>query len=63
MATTVGSKMAGIERDCLALVSVLNNKGQYRGATQVQGLLQQVGGIRTTLEQGEDPPAEIEFSA
>lgn len=61
MATTIGSKMAGIERDCLGMVNTLNAAGEYRGATQVQSMLQQVGNIRTGLEQGDPAPAEIEY--
>ena len=61
MATTIGSKIAGIERDCLALVSVLNAHALYREGSHVQGLLTQVANVRTSLEQGEPPPAELEF--
>ena len=50
---TVGGKIAGMERDCQGLVAHLNSRGDYREATQVQGLLQQVGAIRTAMEQGE----------
>lgn len=63
MATTIGSKIAGIERDCLSIVSVLNGIGEYRGALQVQSMLQTVGNVRTSLEQGDPPPADIEMTA
>lgn len=53
MATTVGGKIAAMERDCQGLVAHLNSKGNYQEATQIQGLLQQVGNIRAHLERGE----------
>jgi hypothetical protein len=61
MATTVGGKIAAMERDCQALVAHLNKDGNYREATQIQGLLQQVGNVRVQLEQGEI--ADQEFPA
>ena len=50
---TIGGKIAAMERDCQGLVAHLNARGNYREATQIQGLLQQVGSIRAQLEQGE----------
>lgn len=59
MATTVGSKVAAIERDCQALVAHLNKGGYYREAAQVQGLLPQVGNVQTSLQR--DGIADQEF--
>ncbi len=61
MSTTIGSKLAAMERDCQGIVAALNKAGTYRPATQVQGLLQQVGNIRIALEQGDPPPADMEY--
>lgn len=61
MASTIGSKLAAMERDCQGMVGVLNQQNDYRAATQVQGLLQQVGNIRTQLEQGDPSPADREY--
>jgi len=61
MATTVGGKVAAMERDCQGLVAHLNKNGNYREATQVQSLLQQVGQVRAQMEQSKI--AEEEFPA
>ncbi len=64
MASTIGSKLATMERDCQGMVSALNNAGQYRPASQVQSLLQQVGQVRAAMEQerdGDSPPADQEY--
>ncbi len=55
MAHTIGGKLAGMERDCQAMVGFLNTRGDYRAASQVQSLLQQLGNTRLQLEQSGDP--------
>ncbi len=55
MAQTIGGKLAGMERDCQAMVGYLNATIEYRGASQVQSLLQQIGAVRVQLEQSGDP--------
>jgi len=58
---TIGGKLAAMEKDCQGIVVALNKDGQYREAAQVQALLQQVGTVRTTLEQGDSPVADQEY--
>ncbi len=55
MAQTIGGKLAGMERDCQGMVAHLNHFTDYRAATQVQSLLQQIGAVRVSLEQSGDP--------
>ena len=61
MTTTVGGKIAGMERDCVALVAHFNKVGSYREGSQMQGLLQQVGAVRISMEQNK--AADQEFPA
>ncbi len=61
MASTIGSKLASMERDCQGIVAVLNGGGDYRAALQVQSLLQQVGSARQQMEQGDPAPADQEY--
>ncbi len=61
MATTIGSKLAAMERDCQGMVASLNSQNDYRSGSQMQSLLQQVGNIRTQMEQGDPPPADREY--
>jgi len=63
MATTMSSKIASIERDCLGMVSVLNTNGFYREGMQVQSLLQTIESVRTSLEQGDPSPGELDYPA
>ncbi len=63
MATTIGSKLAAMERDCQGMVTFLNNQADYRSAAQVQSLLQQVGNTRQHMEQGDPKIADQEFPA
>lgn len=58
---TIGGKLASMEKDCRNLVDALNKIAEYRGAMQVQGLLQQVGATRTALEQGDPCVADQEY--
>ena len=61
MATTVSGKLAGMERDCQALVAHFNKSGNYREGSQMQSLLQQVGAVRVAMERSE--VANQEFPA
>ncbi len=63
MASTFGSKLAAMERDCQGMVAALNNGGDYRSASQLQSLLLQVGNVRTQMEQGDPPSADQEYPA
>lgn len=63
MASTIGSKLASMERDCQAMVTLLNSKTEYRPATQLQSLLQQIGSVRVNMEQGESPAVDLEYPA
>ena len=60
---TIGSKLATMEKDCQGMVSSLNAQNDYRSGSQMQSLLQQVGNIRTQMEQGDPPPADREYPA
>lgn len=58
---TIGGKLAAMEKDCMVMVADLNKTSHYREASQLQGLLQQVGNCRATLEAGDPPIADQEY--
>ena len=60
---TIGGKLASMERDCQGLVTALNKVSEYRGASQIQNLLQQIGNTRNSLESGDPSVADQEYPA